>query len=118
MFPVLPTNPAIEKIHILAHSRGTDVISTALRELFIEAKASGDNPHLLYRIANLILAAPDLDVEVVSQRIIAERLGLDIDNITIYTSSQDKAIRLSGLLFNSISRVGSLVTNDQNKEMA
>lgn len=112
----LATNPKIEKVHILAHSRGTDVITSALRELFIEARALGKDPRSLYRIANLILAAPDLDVEVVSQRIIAERLGLDIDNITIYTSSQDKAIRLSGLLFNSISRVGSLVTNDQNKE--
>jgi len=112
----LAANPEIEKLHILAHSRGTDVILSALRELFIEATALGNDPHSFYRIANLILAAPDLDIEVVSQRLLAERISLNIDNITIYTSSQDRAIQLSGLLFDSISRVGALVTNDQSRE--
>ena len=112
----LAANPKIEKLHILAHSRGTDVILSALRELFIEAIALGDDPHPFYRIANLILAAPDLDIEVVSQRLTAERISLNIENMTIYTSSQDRAIRLSGLLFDSISRMGTFVTNDLNRK--
>jgi len=113
----LASKPEIEKIHILAHSRGTDVISTALRELFIEARASGKDPRSLYRIVNLILAAPDIDVEVMSQRMIAERLGFSVGRTTIYTSSQDKAIRLSELLFGSISRVGRLVSINQDQEL-
>ena len=112
----LAANPGIEKIHILAHSRGTDVISTALRELFIEAKAAGKNPGALYRIANFILAAPDVDVEVLSQRMIAERIGFDVARTTIYTSSQDKAIRVSELLFGSISRVGRIVSIKQDQD--
>ena len=112
----LAANPAIEKIHILAHSRGTDVISTALRELFIEAKAAGKDPRSLYRIANFILAAPDVDVEVLSQRMIAERIGFNVARTTIYTSSQDKAIRVSELLFGSISRVGRLVSIKQDQD--
>lgn len=106
----LAANADIEKIHILAHSRGTDVISTALRELFIETRASGQDPLLVYRIANLILAAPDLDVAVLSQRMIAERIGSSVDAVTIYTSSDDKAIKLSKVLFSSVARLGNLVT--------
>jgi len=112
----LAANTDIEKIHILAHSRGTDVISTALRELFIETRASGQDPHLVYRIANLILAAPDLDVAVLSQRMIAERIGSKVDAITIYTSSDDKAIKLSKVLFSSVVRLGNLVTQTNNED--
>ena len=36
--------PEIERIHITAHSRGTDVAVTALRELVIEARAKGLDP--------------------------------------------------------------------------
>ena len=79
----LAANPDIEKIHILAHSRGTDVITTALRELFIETTASGQDPRSVYRIANIILAAPDIDVAVLSQRMIAERVGYYVGAITI-----------------------------------
>ena len=111
----LASNSEIEKIHILAHSRGTDVISTALRELFIEATASGKDPRSLYRIANFILAAPDIDIEVMSQRMIAERIGFNVGRTTIYTSSKDKAIQLSELLFSSISRVGRLVKEQQGQ---
>ena len=100
----------IEKIHILAHSRGTDVVLTALRELFIEARGLGNNPRSFFRIANLILAAPDLDGEVFSQRMIAERIGFGINQITIYSSANDKAIELSEILFNSAARLGRIVS--------
>jgi len=111
---LLVANTDIEKIHILAHSRGTDVISTALRELFIETRASGQDPQLVYRIANLIMAAPDLDVAVLSQRMIAERIGSNVNAVTLYTSSDDKAIRLSQALFSSVARVGNLVTQSNH----
>ncbi len=111
----LAANTEIEKIHILAHSRGTDVISTALRELFIETIASGQDPLLVYRIANLILAAPDIDVAVLSQRMIAERIGSSVDATTIYTSSNDKAIKLSRMLFSSVARLGNLVMQNNNE---
>lgn len=114
-FRSLAANPEIEKVHILAHSRGTDVISTALRELFIEATASGKDPRSLYRITNFILAAPDIDVEVMSQRMIAERIGFDVELITIYSSSTDKAIRLSELLFGSTFRAGRMFSEHQNE---
>jgi esterase/lipase superfamily enzyme len=98
--------PEIERIHLLAHSRGTDVLLSAVRELVIEARAGGKDPRKLYRIANLILAAPDLDVAVLSQRVIAEGMGSAADLVTIYASREDKAIGLAERLFGSALRLG------------
>ena len=58
--------PEVEKIHLIAHSRGTDVAVAALRELTIGARAAGIDPRKRFKIHNLILAAPDLDLQVAS----------------------------------------------------
>ena len=100
--------PEIERIHIVAHSRGTDVTVSALRELFIEAWAAGEHPRKRYRIRNVILAAPDLDVEVLLQRSGSERLPLGVHRATIYTYKDDEAIGAATFLFESNLRAGKL----------
>ena len=57
--------PEIENLHIIAHSRGTDVVTSALRELIIEERGNKRNYREVFRIENLILAAPDLDYGVI-----------------------------------------------------
>ena len=105
----LSAQPEIQNIHIIAHSRGTDVALSALRELIITARAAGINPRQRYKLANLVLAAPDLDLSVVSQRMVAERIGLAIDEITLYSSPADKAIGIAERLFASPrGRLGTL----------
>lgn len=96
------------RIHVLAHSRGTDVTMSALRELHIEALAAGTDLRHRYRIGNLILAAPDLDVEVAMQRIAAEGLIQAPERLTIYVSEGDKAIAIAKRLFGSFQRLGQL----------
>ena len=98
----------IEKIHIIAHSRGTDVLVSALREIFLEIRAEGRDPEEELRIANVVLAAPDLDYEVVLQRVVAEFLDADVGLATIYTSPADKAIRISEWLYGSVARIGRM----------
>jgi esterase/lipase superfamily enzyme len=93
--------PEVEKIHLIAHSRGTDVALAAVRELTIAARAAGINPREKYKIRNLVLAAPDLDVEVATQRITGDYLGYSVDRFTVYTSPADKAIGISSRLFAS-----------------
>ncbi len=101
--------PEIEKIHLIAHSRGTDVAVSAFRELVIWARGAGLNPRRHFKIANFVLAAPDLDVQVVSQRIGAERLGLALDQAVLYSSPDDKAIGIAETLFASPQgRLGTL----------
>jgi esterase/lipase superfamily enzyme len=109
---LLARHDAIEAIHIVAHSRGTDVATSALRELVMEARAAGHDPRARLKVRNLVLAAPDLDMSVVEQRIIAEKVGLGIERITIYTSQGDKAIRLSEKLRSGLRRLGRVGAAD------
>jgi esterase/lipase superfamily enzyme len=98
----------IEKFHIIAHSRGTDVLVTALREVMLEVRAEGKDPAETLRIANVVLAAPDLDYEVVLQRVVAEYLESGVAQATVYTSPADKAIKISEWLYGSVARMGHL----------
>lgn len=95
---LLGSFPEIEKINILSHSRGTDVATSALRELIIEARAAGKSPRELYRVENLIMAAPDLDFDIVRQRLMAEKIGPAFGQITVYATDTDKALGLSQTL--------------------
>jgi len=106
-------NPEIKNIHIIGHSRGTDVITTTLRELIIENRASGGNPRKDLRIENLVLAAPDLDFGIIKQRLMAEKFGPAFGKVTIYTSQEDSALGLSQWLTKSLS-FGRLNTKDIN----
>jgi len=108
---LLASSPDVERIHILAHSRGTDVVTTALRELVIEARAAGRNPRESLRIANLVLAAPDLDLDIVRQRLMAEKFGPAIGQITIYTTQGDKALSASQTLMSGV-RFGRVQQSD------
>jgi esterase/lipase superfamily enzyme len=110
--------PEVKRIHLLAHSRGTDVTLSAVRELAIEARAAGIDPRQRYRVANLILAAPDLDMEVLGQRVIAERIGAVAELVTIYTSEGDKAIGVAEKLFGSIRRLGRVTAGSMPPEVA
>jgi esterase/lipase superfamily enzyme len=111
----------VEKINFSAHSRGTDVILTALRELIIEARASGKDPRRSLKLSNLILLAPDIDASVASQRVIAEALTFSLDRITVYTNNHDGAIAAATKLFASSQRLGNYdvgdVTERQKKSL-
>lgn len=98
--------PGVKKINLLAHSRGTDVSLTALRELCIEARAAGQDPKARWRLGEIILASPDIDGEVAQMRILREGVPDAADHVTIYVNRGDKALWLSSLVHGSISRLG------------
>ena len=114
---VLASVPELQRIDILAHSRGTDVSTTAIRELFIEARGAGEDPIARYKIGNLILAAPDLDYDIVRQRIMAERVGQGVRRFTVYVSRTDKALDASTRLFASRRRFGRLRVEDISRNL-
>lgn len=114
---MLSSMPEVENIHIIAHSRGTDITTTALRELIIETRASGKDPLTVLKVENLLLAAPDLDYGVVSQRLIAEQFGPAFGQITIYMNEDDSALGISQKLMKGI-RFGKLTINNQNEREA
>ncbi|RME93685.1 MAG: alpha/beta hydrolase, partial [Verrucomicrobia bacterium] len=105
---LLAEDPQIEKIHILAHSRGAAVCVAALRELIIAERAAGRGNGRHLKIGQVVLAAPDLDLEVASQRVVAEGVLECMEHLTVYVSSRDKAIWLANWLFDSQRRLGNV----------
>lgn len=108
----LASSPELEKIHIISHSRGTDIATSAINELFNELRAAHQSPRNELKIGNLILAAPDIDMEVAIQRFTTKRLSMDIDRVTLYVSDKDRAIGLSDWLFSSGRRLGQIRLED------
>ena len=108
----LAASPELNRIHFLAHSRGTDVLTDALRELIIESRGAGAELRNRYKIGRVVLAAPDLDGEVFAQRIAAENLQDDMESFTIYGSDEDTAIALSGWLWGSHRRLARVHPED------
>ena len=108
----------IEQINITAHSRGTDVLTTALRELVIEARASGADAREALKIGQVIMLAADLDVQVVGQRATAEALSFAVERLTVYVNERDAAIAVSAGLFGSEERVGGVELEDTGSTAA
>ena len=126
--------PGLQKIHLLAHSRGTDVLATAIADLSVEAYEQQSNLSRRYKIGNVVLIAPDLDPDVAVSKIFKVESDPDAPygpaprpnavfermpgfHITLYASPEDKALATSGWLFGSIFRLGrideSLLAPDQ-----
>ncbi|MCS7034644.1 MAG: alpha/beta hydrolase, partial [Phycisphaerae bacterium] len=70
----LVESPDVQRLHIIAHSRGTDVVCTALRELNLQHKKPDDRSFVQrkLKLENLVLAAPDLSPDVFEQRVAIE----------------------------------------------
>ena len=90
--------PAVEKVHIIAHSRGTAVVTEGVRELHLEIRSTGDTQQTL-KLGTVILAAADIDVDVAIARNATERIGRAIERSALYISDEDEALGLSRWLF-------------------
>ena len=104
--------PTLEKVHVLAHSRGADVASSAVRELLLEARGTNAPVARVAKIENLVLIAPDLDLEVATQRIAAEWVPLAMGRLTVYVREKDRAIGLANWLFEGMRRLGQIRARD------
>lgn len=115
-------SPHVERIHLIAHSRGADVAVTALRELNIHYKARGLSTREQLKLENLVLAAPDLDADVFEQRFAIEDLHLVAGRTTVYLSQSDLALTFSNWLFGGRRRLGNLspkeFTTDARQKMS
>jgi esterase/lipase superfamily enzyme len=117
--------PGLERIHLLAHSRGTDTLATALAELSTESYMLRSSPTGEFRIGNVVLIAPDIDGDVALTKIFKVFSDPDLPfggrpdpgavippslgfNVTLYVSPDDKALAASSRLFGSIARLGRL----------
>ncbi|MEM6617773.1 MAG: alpha/beta hydrolase [Pseudomonadota bacterium] len=115
MMRLLAEVPALEKIHVIAHSRGADLATTGLREMMIAARAAGRDPQRALKVKTLILAAPDLDIDVVGQRLVAEQFSSAVGQITVYMNGRDTALGLAQAVMRGM-RLGRLRPSDIPEE--
>jgi len=112
----IAATPGLEKIHILAHSRGTDIVTTALKELMLEYRGAGLDTRSELKLGNLVLAAPDIDLDVVNQSLVAEGMIFVPERFTVYLSEGDRALLLSSWLMDSVKRLGRIVLSELNPQ--
>lgn len=99
--------PQVRRLHIIAHSRGTDVTVTAVRELSLELRGAGRDPQEALKLETLILAAPDIDREVFAQRFFMENIAASARRLVFYISTDDSALGMAAWLFSGGTRLGS-----------
>ena len=130
---IIADTPGVEQVHLLAHSRGTDVMITALRELEIEAYMSAMMLDGRFKIRNIVLMSPDLDIDVGTAKLFSIESDPDLPfgrapnprlvfpppklRLTVYMSEGDKALGMSEWLMGSLRRLGridqALLTEEQ-----
>lgn len=93
-------DPHVAEVTVMAHSMGSWLAVEALRQLAIHDGAVAP------KIRNVILASPDLDVDVFRGQI--ARLGPKRPHITLFVSRDDYALRLSKRLAGDVDRLGAI----------
>jgi esterase/lipase superfamily enzyme len=108
MLKLVASCPDVREINIICHSRGTDVVGAGLRELCIELRDEGPHARERLKLGAVVMAAPDLDFDVVLQRLATEPVVQLADQWVIYVCSQDSALGLSNWLFGGKRRLGHM----------
>jgi esterase/lipase superfamily enzyme len=100
----LARDPRIGRIRLAAHSMGSWLVVETLRELRLAGKDA------VVRRIDVVLAAPDIDVEVFAQQL--KVIGPLSPPMKILVAKDDRALKVSGFLASSIQRVGALDVED------
>ncbi|WP_258740353.1 alpha/beta hydrolase [Ancylobacter mangrovi] len=95
-----------EQVSILAHSMGNWVTVEALRQIAISGKALPEG-----KIGNIILASPDIDVDVFKTQL--ARFRAPHKPFIVVVSRDDKALGLSDFIAGGKPRLGAY-TNDED----
>ncbi|WP_205931023.1 alpha/beta hydrolase [Rhizobium leguminosarum] len=102
---VLAADPDVKDITILAHSMGTWLAMESLRQMGIR------DGHVNAKIHNVILASPDIDIQVFAKQFV--EMGEPAPKFTIFVSQDDRALAASSFITGNVSRLGAI---DPSKE--
>jgi esterase/lipase superfamily enzyme len=122
---IVGRTPGVERVHLIAHSRGTDTVASALAELSAEAYMLRSSPEREFHLGNVVLVAPDLDGDVAITKIFKVFSDPDLPfgakadpgallppapglRVTLYVSPDDKALATASWLSGSIARLGRI----------
>ncbi len=98
-------NPNVKEITVLAHSMGNWLTLEALRAKSIRMGRISD------KIKNVLLVAPDVDVDVFRTQI--QRMGKPRPRFALFLSQDDAALKLSQSIWGGVSRIGDVNPNEE-----
>jgi esterase/lipase superfamily enzyme len=124
---IIAGTPGVERVHLLAHSRGAATLASALAALSAEAYMLQSSPSRAFHIGNVVFVAPDIDADVALTKIFRVFSDPDLPfggkpkpgavippspglEVTLYVSPDDKALATAGWLVGSIARLGRIDT--------
>ena len=96
----LVADPEVGEVSILAHSVGNWLVLESLRQMAIR------DGRIAPKIKNVILAAPDVDVDIAREEIVD--MGPNKPAFTLFVSRSDKALDVSKNLWGSTARLGDI----------
>ena len=103
----LVKDPYVDSISILAHSMGNYLAMETLRQMSI--RDHGLSP----KIQDVMLASPDIDVDVFRRQIAEIDAGPRPAQFTLFVSRDDRALGLSSFLARNSTRLGALDPNQE-----
>ncbi len=106
MLQDIAATPGVGRVHILAHSMGTWLAMEALRQSAIAGRAD-----LGGRIGEVMLAAPDIDIDVFRAQM--ARVG-KAARVSVFAQADDRALSVSSTLAGSRTRLGALNLDDKS----
>jgi len=100
LLQVLSDDKSVGEISILAHSMGNWVMMEALRQMAIR------DGRLAPKIKQVILAAPDVDVDIFRQQL--DEIGDQRPSFTVFVSQDDRALAFSKRFWSGGQRLGAI----------
>jgi esterase/lipase superfamily enzyme len=91
--------PGVGRVHVLAHSMGCWVTMEALREIAI-----GGDHDLGGHLGEIMLAAPDIDMDVFGKQMARVQPA----KVTVFATANDRALSLSSFIADTRPRVGAI----------
>ncbi len=100
LFQYLAKDAHVKQVSILAHSMGNWLAWEALRQMAIR------NGSLPAKFENVMLASPDVDVDVFRQQI--ADMGKRHPKFTLFVSRDDRALAVSRRVWGDVARLGAI----------
>jgi len=106
-----------DRINFIAHSSGVEIVGSVLRELaLISSEQTPEERQERWRIGSVLLIAPDISTDVARERVLREDLRGMIDQMVVYLSRHDTALRWADIILYGSPRLGAIHEEDLTEE--
>ena len=102
LLKAISRDPAVGEISILAHSMGNSLALETLRQMAIR------DGRVAPKIRNVLLAAPDVDVDLAREAIVDMGPKTSRPSFTLFVSQDDRALAVSRRVWGSTARLGAI----------